>query len=528
LADVIAVIGSGPAGVSAARALATRGVRITLFDAGRQLEAERRRDVERLGALAPDEWAPETLAAIRDASDVGVGGVPQKLSYGSDFPYRDIQRWVPIETRGADTGPTLARGGFSTVWGSCVLPFLDEDLADWPVSADDLAPHYRAVTGFLPLAAREDDLAAEFPLHCDAPRPLEPSAQARALMDDLERARPRLAAAGLRFGWSRIAVRAESNAAGPGCAYCGLCLHGCPYRLIYDAGTTLDTLIESGHVDYRGGVVVERLEERGHDVQLRLREIATGDATSISAERVYLACGVISTTRLLLASLECYDRPLPIRDSQYFLLPWLRARGVPRPRDEALHTLCQAFLELRDPRIDAHNIHLQVYSYNDLYARLFDRLLGPLRRPARPGVDALLARMLLIQGYLHSDASPTIEATLQARGDQAVLVLEERRNPRTRPALRRLVGRLLRLAPELRALPLFPALRVAPAGRGYHSGGSFPMRERPGPLESDTLGRPHGLERVHVVDASTFPTIPATTITFTAMANAHRIASPDV
>jgi choline dehydrogenase-like flavoprotein len=90
------------------------------------------------------------------------------------------------------------------------------------------------------------------------------------------------------------------------------------------------------------------------------------------------------------------------------------------------------------------------------------------------------------------------------------------------------VRRLLRLAPALRALALAPLLRVAPAGRGFHSGGSFPMRERPGAFESDVVGRPHGLSRVHAVDATVFPSVPSTTITYTVMANAHRIASADV
>ncbi len=525
---MIAVIGSGPAGLSAVRALVARGQRVVLFDAGLQLEPERQHEIVQLGAQRPEEWDRATLDSIRDASDVGAGGVPQKLSYGSDFPYRDVERWLPFENHGCDTRPTLARGGFSTVWGSCVLPYLDEDLADWPLATGDLAAHYRAVLDFLPLAASSDALAAEFPLYCDAPQPLRPSAQARALMSDLERARPRLDAAGLRFGWSRLAVRAETSAAGPGCVYCGLCLHGCPYRLIYDTNTTLDELLASGAVEYRGGVVVERFEERGGGVDLELREIRNGDRLRVNFERVYLGCGTVSTTRLMLASLECYDRPVTLRDSQYFLLPWLRASGVQAPRDEALHTLCQAFLELRDPRIDSHNVHLQVYTYNDLYARLFDRLLGPLRGAARPLVDALLARMLLIQGYLHSDSSPSIEATLERRPGAPVLRLVAKRNPRTRRALRRLVARLVRLAPELRAMPLFPALRVAPAGRGFHSGGSFPMREQPQELESDLLGRPYGLERVHLIDSSTFPTIPSTTITLTVMANAHRIASADL
>jgi choline dehydrogenase-like flavoprotein len=68
-------------------------------------------------------------------------------------------------------------------------------------------------------------------------------------------------------------------------------------------------------------------------------------------------------------------------------------------------------------------------------------------------------------------------------------------------------------------------LQIARPGRGFHCGGSLPMRAQPGNFESDCLGRPSGWSRVHVVDSSVLPTVPATTITFSVMANAHRIAS---
>jgi choline dehydrogenase-like flavoprotein len=65
-------------------------------------------------------------------------------------------------------------------------------------------------------------------------------------------------------------------------------------------------------------------------------------------------------------------------------------------------------------------------------------------------------------------------------------------------------------------------------GESVHCGGTFPMRKSPGDLETDTLGRPTGFSRVHVVDASVFPSLAAATITLTAMANAHRIASQSI
>jgi len=52
--------------------------------------------------------------------------------------------------------------------------------------------------------------------------------------------------------------------------------------------------------------------------------------------------------------------------------------------------------------------------------------------------------------------------------------------------------------------------------------------ESDNPLGTDTLGRPQGFERTHVVDASVLPAIPATTSTLLVMANATRIVDESV
>jgi len=51
------------------------------------------------------------------------------------------------------------------------------------------------------------------------------------------------------------------------------------------------------------------------------------------------------------------------------------------------------------------------------------------------------------------------------------------------------------------------------------------MSRAPEKGETDDLGRLSGWSRIHIVDASVLPAIPASTITFSVMANAHRIAS---
>ncbi len=91
--------------------------------------------------------------------------------------------------------------------------------------------------------------------------------------------------------------------------------------------------------------------------------------------------------------------------------------------------------------------------------------------------------------------------------------------------VRRVVRRLTANARLLGMVPLPGLVQVGRPGKGNHLGGSLPMRREPGDLETDTLGCLRGLKRVHVVDAAVFPSFPATTVTLSVMANAHRIAS---
>jgi hypothetical protein len=69
-------------------------------------------------------------------------------------------------------------------------------------------------------------------------------------------------------------------------------------------------------------------------------------------------------------------------------------------------------------------------------------------------------------------------------------------------------------------------LRLSAAGKSYHWGGSFGhAADGPAPFSSDRLGRVGSWQRIHLVDASVFPTVPAMTFGLTVMANAHRIAA---
>jgi len=510
-------------------ALVRRGLQVTLLDGGGELEPERRLAVDNLRAMDSSRWRGDAVSFLRHATVPDRKGIGTKHNFGSDYPFRDADRLLGIEKKGCDTTASLGVGGFSAVWGATVLPYLTSDTADWPFPIADLAPHYREVLSFVDLSAVEDDLAAAFPLHTHRRDALRMSGQAAALLRDMQARREPLRAEGISFGTARVAVRAATRGGKPGCVYCGLCMYGCPNGLIYSAAATLEILEANPLFRRVPGVIVDCLRETPtQEVEITGRQREGGASVAFRASRVYLAAGAISSTRILLRSLGAYGRPVTLKDSQYFLFPLLRYAGQPGVRGEALHTLSQVFLEICDPAISEHTVHIQVYTYNDLYAGALRKSFGRAARLAEPAMGPLLSRLLIMQGYLHSNHSPTIAMTLERRPSGIdALALEgfSNRAAGTDAMLRRVVRKISRNGFRLKALPLGFLLHKTAPGRGYHSGGTFPMRRSPGEFESDVLGRPRGFERVHVVDATVFPSIPATTITFSMMANAHRIAT---
>ncbi len=391
------VIGSGPAGVSAALTLLKRGRRVVMLDGGVRLEEDRQALVREMRSRQPDDWTQTQLSSIKEGMESGLDGIPLKRLFGSEFPYRDVEKFVDLRYDGADMTMSLAEAGLSNVWGSAVLPFADADIDDWPISVADLEPYYRQAMAIMPLSARNDDTAGSLPLYTQDHTPLNSSIQADAFLRDLERSRERLSRKGVTFGCSRLAVRAED------CAYCGLCLYGCPYDLIYSAAQTLDALKSDPNFTYVPDVIVDRLAESGNEVTIHGRNRVTGESLTFTAGRVFLGCGVIGTTNILLESLEAFDRPVTLKDSQYFLVPLLRLKGVGGVTREHLHTLTQVCLEIHDRDISRRGIHVAVYTHNDLFETVVRNALGPVGKMG-PVVEWLLGRILVCGGYLHSDA----------------------------------------------------------------------------------------------------------------------------
>ncbi len=515
------VIGSGPAGVAAAQALLDAGRHVTVLDAGDTIEAGRMGTFDALAKSEPESWPPGLAQSARDCFPVTVKHVPLKPAYGSLFPYARDDTDLPVLCEGAETLPSLALGGLSNAWGASILPVRRRDIRDWPVTLDELVPHYEAVLRFIPIAAECDELSEILPLYTYSPGHLRRTPQVNMLLSHMRAHTTALRTAGFTFGASRLAVTASGEDPDR-CRYSGLCLYGCPYRAIYNASHTLEALVRDRGVTYRGGVYVDRLLPADDAVRIQAHERGhPATKMELTASRVFVACGALSSTRLMLASLGCAPHTRRLADSQYFLIPMATARAAPVSMATQGNTLAQVFLELDDDRISRYTTHMQLYGYNDLMTSTLAARL-PLRADRLERVlRSVVGRAIVIQGYLHSEDSPGISVHVDADGMRLV---GEDPAPATR-RVRHLVRHLAASARLLGMAPIPGLTQVGRPGKGNHLGGSLPMRREPGEMETDTLGRLPRWERVHVIDASVLPSVPATTVTLSVMANAHRIAT---
>ena len=519
------IIGSGPGAAGAALALAADPAqRITVIDVGGTLEPELRSTLDRLVATPEASWSPADLERIsRQPVPVPRGVLPEKRAFGSDFPFRDAGQLAGIEPLGPANPSVVsgAYGGFSNVWGAQIMPFSRRTFDRWPITWADMEPSYRTALNEMTLAGDDDDLAEVFPLIAPARRLPPPGDRTDRVLGRYRARRPLVQSHGITLGRARLAFRSDE------CTRCGLCMTGCPHELIYSSSHTFDRLRASGRITYRPDMLAVHLEEIDGEPHAVVRDTKSDQLERISADRIFVACGGIGTTRLVLGSLGLFDQVVHLQESVQFVMPAMSLRPVPDPRQAANFTLNQ-FNLLYDDSGDGVDLCLvHFYDYNPAFLASVPRAI---RRPnAEPALAALLRRASVGLGYVPGWASPRVRlvARRASAGNDHLPALEVDREPSEGwpPMLRSLVGAMLRVAPALDLWPALPMIAVSAAAKSYHFGASFPHDRARTATTTDRTGRLAAWDRVHLVDASVFPQVPATTFTLTIMANAHRIAN---
>jgi choline dehydrogenase-like flavoprotein len=421
----------------------------------------------------------------------------------------------------------LALGGLGNAWGAGVFEFDDQELADWPIRADDLRPHYDAVAARIGVAAATDDLTPFIPRPTDALPPLEVDTNAQRILDRYERQRERLNRGGFYMGRVPLAVCTQKHDGRGPQRYGDMDFWSDGDRSVYRPRFTVEQLMQSAAFHYVARQLVLRFSESNDGVDVTARNVDTGAITRFAANALVIAAGTLGTTRIALRSLGAYDARVPLLCNPYTYAPVLNWPMVGAEAADRRHSLAQISAVFQPQRGHGArgSVQVQFYSYRSL---LTFRLLGETPLPYAEALRTLRLLMpaLGILGINHDDSpSPARYCELQ-RGDTDERDVLRVHYDLAEDEQRRIDRNEREVLRNFRRLGVWPLKRVRPPhGSSIHYAGTLPMTRDGNALTTQRDGLLRGTRAVYIADGSVFPYLPAKGLTFTIMAHANRVAT---
>ena len=512
--DVV-IVGSGPAGVSAAFPLVKAGLQVLMVDGGNkpktfppagQFLSIRHHDKNQWHWMLGRNF--HALQKFEAAS-------PKLRVPTHAEVFEGFQRANSIKADNFIALGSLAPGGLSNAWGGGVSSLTDKEISKFPFSGAEMRDSYRAVATRIGVSGRgNDDLSCFFGLDEWSQPPIQIDELQSSLLKAYEKPREALHRKGFRLGRARVAVISQSLSNRMACDRTGNCLWGCDRRSIYTAQEDLRLLRKNFNFSYCAGFLVSHVSS--HDSTVVIEAGGSNAGKVIRTKRVLLAAGTLASTRLALQAID-YRKPVSMLScpTAAFML-WLpRHLGESRTKTFGLGQLSFT-LKLRN----SSQCYGSLFNTTGIPFTEFARYLPFSKRYSIDLLQPLLASCIVGNLFLPGDMT------------KATLCLDEKNFLRVTgvycdevASLMRESHRLLRASFFRLGAVLLPAsFKIGQPGADIHYAATLPMRAQPKRGETGKYGELFGASGIHIVDGASLSSLPAKSHTLTIMANADRIA----
>jgi len=506
-ADFI-IVGSGPAGVSAALPIAEAGCKIVMLDAASNnsprsppelMEPWRRMLGDKLEALLPEDL----LSLSPKLRTPNARRILPSFRSGCGV---STENFVAIEAH--------ARGGLSSIWGAFVSEFDDEDLYAWPISHQELRPFYKSVTERIGVSgSADDDLSKIYGVSGNIQKALPIGATAKLLFDRYQMlSKPKNFAMGIA---RNAIITSERN----GRLACDLklgCLWGCPRGAMYDSRFDLARLMK-----------FENFQLLNQARAIDLRPVSGGwelviqDGRRLRAPRIVLAAGCFGTTKLVIRLMANPPTRFRLLNSPVLAVPLLLPKRLGQSPPERGFSLAQLGILLRHGERPGDYVTGGLYEVSTLPPSSFVARL-PFSRPAGNAFFAALSSALVVAPiYFPGQWSENI-VTWRLSADDIAITVHGGTATGLRELIKQVKGQLRIIFRGLGAYMLGASL--ATPGADAHYGGTLPMGDKT-VNGTNRFGELNVAPGVFVVDGANFPSLPAKYPTLTIMANAMRIGN---
>ena len=526
--DVL-VIGSGTSGVHAAYPVTQAGYKVGLIDFSNDEE-------QTLASRVPqtDFWNLRQTDINQHRYFLGdhfegipVGDIPvgAQLTPPRQYITKDSDVLLPVDSKSFFPLESLAIGGLARGWGANAPPMLSDDFAGCPIDIDDLSTHYNTIAERIGISGTYDDLLPFYAKCEPLLSPLKLDKNGMAIYDEYQKKRDQLNKSGLYIGRSRQAVLTKPHRNRNANQYFDMSFWGDNDQSVYRPHYTLRELERYSNFKYLRSLLAHTfIEQTDNTVEVVCFKGRTNEQITYRARRLIIAAGVLSTTRIVLRSLNKYNVKTPILSNPYTYLSTLNLSMIGKVPFEKNHSLSQlsAIMKPVDPTHPL--IHMTIHTYRSL---LNFKLVkeSPLPYPEGMSVIRRLVPALAVIAISHEDRpSANKYSILHQGGPEGRDRLEINYTPSNDDTRRQdaYEKKILRQFIKLKCIG-FKKIRPGHAA-SIHYGGSLPMSHQVKELTVDRYCKLAETESVYIADASVFPILPAKGQTFVAMANANRIS----
>ena len=518
------IIGSGPTAATLANQLLKLNKKVAVIDVGNLIE---KKNLEIKSNYLRTKDKKEFLRSIKKNKIFNKYKNPHlKFPFGSEFVFKKNNYENFIGPKNLDFILSNAYGGLSNIWGTMVSPFFYKDIENWDIKFNEFYNNKSEVEKIIPVSGTRDTLHDFFGINFGKDHKYNLSNPAKFFLANLANKKKLLNSNGLYFGRSKVAVGNLYSHNKNECQECGLCHYGCPYDCMFNSSQLFDLYKNNKNFVYISNKFAKKIINHNSSIILECIDTNTEEEISFSSKNIFLCCGPISTAALLFRSNLVKSDKIIFKESQRFFLPIFNKKNIKNSTSQNKNVLSELYLEIYDPKLISKSVHLQYYSFIDIFLKPLEKFLGNYVYWLPKILPFIFGRLNLLIGYLHSDYSNKIimSSLPNDKSGTYQYSLSFEKNELLDKTIKKITSYLKEnLKDDFYISNRLTNINLT--GASYHYGSSFPMHNYKNSLKNHTNlnGELNDYKNIFILDSSILPDMPAHPTTFNVCINVARI-----
>jgi hypothetical protein len=523
------VIGSGPTGAMCAQTITEAGRKILLLDAGFEsngkssfIDTSDFYTIRTKGNNQQDIFLGSNFEGI-DWEPTKTGS---QLTPARKHIFKKVTELLPLQTSGFYPFESLAYEGLGAAWGLGCCKFSNAELEKAGLQPTSMNKAYQVIANRIGVSYTPDDIE---PYTMPAVENLQPAISiddnARFILQRYRQQQLNIRQKNFSLGIPAIALLTRDKDHRRATNYSDMDFYDNQGLSAWRPSVTIEELKKTTNFIYQAGVMVTSFEEADDIVTVSGFIINTNEPVTFKTKKLIMACGVLSTARIILRSFKKHGHNLPLLCNPYAYITCLLWKRLGKPVSPKRTSTVQLSLFHDSNNTNSDVAMASIYSYSSL---LLYRAIKevPLNFKDALKLMQFIMPAVVIAGIHHPDKPGKLKyVQLRPHMDYAtkdVLYAHYEQEPAESKAIEQ---REKLFSQVLRKLGCLPLKKIHPGfGASAHYAGALPFSSKEEPFTLQPNGRLSLTKNIFVADGSGFTYLPAKGITFTLMANAHNTA----